>query len=344
MKDKIIRAAASVLAVILLAVVLILFCNANPMTAFQYFVFGLFGTLNGFTEIFVKATPLILMGLGVSISFRTGFFNIGAEGQFYMGALMATFVAIKMPGPAWMRCILAILVAFIAGGVWAFIPAILKSKWGISETVNTIMFNYIATMFVGIAIRRVLMDSADYLPQSAKTDCNLPLLLPPTRLHLGFFIAVAIAVLIWFIMNKTTLGYELKISGSNPRGAYCVGIPVQRSLLAAAILSGGLSGIAGSVELLGVQHRLMENLSAGNGFTAILIALLAKNHPLGVILVSILYAALQVGANTMQRQMGIPSSIVSILIGFIVFLILAKDFWRLYKQARRDRAEVKKHG
>ena len=283
------------------------------------------------------------MGLGVSISFQTGFFNIGAEGQFYMGALMATFVAVMMPGPAWMRCILAIVVAFLFGGIWAFIPAVLKNKMGISETVSTIMFNYIATMFVGIAVRGVLMDSSDYLPQSAKTDCNLPRLFPPTRLHLGFIIAIAIAVLIWFIMKRTTLGYELKISGSNARGAFCVGIPVQRSLLTAAILSGGLSGIAGSVELLGVQHRLMENLSAGNGFTAILIALLAKNHPLGVILVSILYATLQVGANTMQRQMGIPSSIVSIVIGFIVFLVLAKDFWKLHNQAKLDRVEAKKH-
>ena len=143
-------------------------------------------------------------------------------------------------------------------------------------------------------------------------------------------------------MYKTVLGYELKVSGSNPRGALCVGIPVQKSLLTAAILSGGLSGIAGSVELLGVQHRLMENLSAGNGFTAILIALLAKNHPLGVILVSILYAALQVGANTMQRQMGIPSSIVSILIGFIVFLILSKNFWELHTRAKK-KTEVSKH-
>ena len=169
MKQRFIRIASSVAAVLLLAVGLIWLCHADPIEAFGYFCYGLFGSLNGFAEIFVKATPLILMGLGVSISFQTGFFNIGAEGQFYMGALMATFVAIKLPGPPWFRCILAIFVAFIFGGVWAFIPAILKNRWGISETVNTIMFNYIATMFVGIAIRGVLMDSADYLPQSAKT-------------------------------------------------------------------------------------------------------------------------------------------------------------------------------
>ena len=221
MKQRFIRIASSVAAVLLLAVGLIWLCHADPIEAFGYFCYGLFGSLNGFAEIFVKATPLILMGLGVSISFQTGFFNIGAEGQFYMGALMATFVAIKLPGPPWFRCILAIFVAFIFGGVWAFIPAILKNRWGISETVNTIMFNYIATMFVGIAIRGVLMDSADYLPQSAKTDCNLPLLLLPTRFHLGFFIAVVIALLIWFVMYKTVLGYELKVSGSNPRGAFC---------------------------------------------------------------------------------------------------------------------------
>ena len=129
MKQRFIRIASSVAAVLLLAVGLIWLCHADPIEAFGYFCYGLFGSLNGFAEIFVKATPLILMGLGVSISFQTGFFNIGAEGQFYMGALMATFVAIKLPGPPWFRCILAIFVAFIFGGVWAFIPAILKNRF-----------------------------------------------------------------------------------------------------------------------------------------------------------------------------------------------------------------------
>ena len=337
MRQKIIHSLLSIVLVLLLALGLILASGAEPILAFRYFMYGIFGSLNGFVEILVQATPYIFLGLGVSTAFRSGFFNIGGEGQFYMGALSAAMITILVPIAPVARIILAIVVAFVSGGVWAFIPAYLKNKMGISETVNTIMFNYIAIMLLGIAVRGVLQDPGDYLPQSAKIDVTLPLLLPPTRLHLGFILAFIAAGLMWFLIIRTTLGYELKVCGRNPRSAFCLGVPVGRTQLIAAALSGGLAGVAGVCELIGVQHRLVENLSGGKGYNAILIALLASNHPVGVVVVSLCFAAMQVGANTMQRQMGIPSSIVSILTGFIVLLILCKDFWKIHLEHKSEK-------
>ena len=331
----------SVISTLLLSALLILVAGASPWLALQYFLYGIFGSLNGFMEILVKATPLIFIGLGISIAFRTGFFNIGGEGQFYMGALASAVVVILFPGlPGVVRVLAGIAVSFLAGGLWAFIPAYLKNRLGISETVNTIMFNYLAIMLVGISVRGFLKDPADYLPQSARIgpEASLPQLLPPTRFHLGFLLALVSVILVWFLMKHTTLGFEMRISGLNPRGAFCTGIPVQRSLLLSAVLSGGLAGMAGMNELLGVQHRLLEDLSGGNGYTAILIALLAGNNPLGVVLVSLCFAALQVGASTMQRQLDIPNALVSIITGFIVVLILGKNLIEIHREHRKQRA------
>ena len=337
---KLIFPVVAVVSTLLLGALLILVAGASPVLAVQYFLYGILGSLNGFIEILVKATPLIFLGLGVAVAFRTGFFNIGGEGQLYMGALTAAMVTLLLPGvPGVVRLLLAIVASFVAGGIWAFIPAYLKNRLGISETVNTIMFNYIATMLVGISIRGFLQDPTDYLPQSARIDASvsLPQLLQPTRLHLGFFLALLAVAIIWFVMQRTAVGFELRISGSNARGAFCMGIPVRRSLLLSAVISGGLAGLAGMSELLGVQHRLLENLSGGNGYTAILIALMARNHPLGVVLVALGFAALQVGAATMQRQMGIPNAIVSILTGFIVLLILGQNLAEICREHRKER-------
>ncbi len=323
---------------IVVAVLLIVMSGRDPVASVKQFLYGIAGSINGVTEILVEATPLIFLGLGISVAFTTGFFNIGAEGQFYLGALIATMVAVWFPLPRPFGLIVAMILSFIAGGVWAFIPAFLKSKFGISETVNTIMLNYIAIMIVGIMIRSSLQDPTEFLAQSSKIEkaMRIPRLFPPSRLHLGFLIAIIVAFLVYFITRHTTIGYEMKISGLNDRAAYCTGLNVMKSVLFSAFLSGGLAGLAGMNELLGVQYRLLEGLSGGKGYTAILIALLAKNHPLKVIVVSLLFATLQVGASTMQRQMAIPASIVSIITGFIVLMVLSKDLFRSCTENKRD--------
>ncbi|MBQ4045995.1 MAG: ABC transporter permease [Lachnospiraceae bacterium] len=324
-KGEILFALIRIAAVLILFTLLIIISGASPAKAFRAFFTGIFGTTHGIAEVFVRAAPLILLGLGVAITFRSGFFNLGAEGQFYMGALASTAVVIILPeSMGAVRAPIAALAAFIAGGIWVLLPALMKNFMGISETVNTIMFNYIATMFVGIAIRSVLQEPGSSLPQTASLPENvhLPLLLYPTRLHAGIIIAVVAAFLVWFLLYKTTLGFEMQMVGLSRRAAFVTGFPVTKALILSALIGGGLSGLAGFNEVFGVQHRLLEGVSSGNGFTAILVALLAGNHPVRVLFVAIGLAMLQVGTASMQRALGVPSAIVSIIIGFIVLMIL----------------------
>lgn len=327
-KEKLVQAAVIGLVTVLVGTICIILSDANPIEAYQMFFKGIFGNLNGFCEVFVKATPLILTGLGCSVAFRTGFFNIGAEGQFYIGALASTWVALEavaVPGP--LRIALAFLVGFAVGGLWALIAAILKAKLGISEIIVTIMLNYIAINIMGIAVRTFLMDPAGNVPQSSKIDASVTLFrfLRPTRIHVGVLIAVVAVALVWFLMEKTSVGYSIKAVGFNKRAAFCNGIPVVKNIVISAILSGGLAGLAGGIEVLGVQKKLVEGISGECGYTAILIALLASNHPVGVCFAALGFAALEVGANSMQRQMGVPSAIVNVLIGLVVLLILGRE-------------------
>lgn len=326
-RNKVIQAVVIALITIIVGTGLIVMSNADPMEAYANFFRGIFGNLNGFCEVFVKATPLIFTGLGCAVAFRTGFFNIGAEGQFYMGALTSAMVALGLQGiPGIVRIILALIIGFLAGGIWALIAAIFKAKFGISEIIVTIMLNYIAINLIGLAVRTFLMDPAGSVPQSAKIDESALLMqiLPPTRLHVGFIIALLAVVIVWYLLEKTTLGYEIKVVGFNKRAAACNGISVMKNIVISAFLSGGLAGLAGVVEVLAIQKKLLEGISSNCGYTAVLIALMAGNHPVGVVVASIAMAAMQVGANTMQRQLGVPSAIVDILVGLVVLLILAK--------------------
>ena len=330
-KEKVIQGLVIALITIAVGTVLIMMSNANPAEAYANFFKGIFGNLNGFCEVFVKATPLIFTGLGCAVAFRTGFFNIGAEGQFYVGALTASMVALNIQGAA--GIVLALAAGFLAGGVWALIAAVFKAKLVNSVIIVTLRWNYIAINLVGIAVRTFLMDSAGSVPQSAKFDSSvwLPQLLPPTRLHAGFILALVSVAVVWFLLEKTTVGYEIKVVGFNKRAAACNGISVMKNIVISAFLSGGLAGMAGVVEVLAIQKKLLEGISSNCGYTAVLIALMAGNHPVGVIVASVAMAAMQVGANTMQRQLGVPSAIVDILIGLVVLLLLAKGLIRRKK-------------
>lgn len=322
---------------LVISALLILACKASPVEAASLFVKGIFGTKASFAEIFVKACPLILTGLGCAVAFRTGFFNIGAEGQFYVGAISATLVALGLPQvPGVVRIVLCMVVAFVCGGIWALIAAVFKTRFNISEIIVTIMLNYIVINFLGYAVRSFLMDPAGNVPQSAKIDqaVQLPNLIS-TRFHAGIVLAFVLAAVVWFLMEKTTVGYELKAVGLNQRAAACNGVPVVRSIIFSAFLSGGLAAIAGSIEVLAIQKKLMEGISGDCGYTAVLIALVAFNRPLGVVAVAILYAAMEVGASSMQRQLGVPSAIVSIIIGVVVVLILAKELLRWYNLRKK---------
>lgn len=346
-KEKRIRGLADTLLILLITIVtgtiLIMACGADPAEAYSLFFRGIFGTPAAFAEFFVKACPLILTGLGCAVAYRTGFFNIGAEGQFYVGAMATTIVALNwnaLPGIS--RIIAALVVGFLAGGVWALLAAICKAKFNISEIIVTIMMNYIAINFLGYAVRSFLMDPEGNVPQSAKIDKSVQLgnLIPATRFHVGILIAIVCVIVVWFFLEKTTMGYELKAVGLNKRGSACNGISVMKNIVLSAFLSGGLAAAAGGIEVLAIQKKLLEGISSNCGYTAVLVALVAFNNPLGVLFVAIFYAAMQVGAGSMQRQLGVPSAIVNILIGLVVVLILGRELFHFKKK----QSKVKKGG
>lgn len=310
-----------------LALLLIAMVGSDVGDALGGFGRGIAGSAYSVAEVLVKAVPLTLCGLGVAVGFHSGFTNIGAEGQFYMGAVVITAIGTFCAGlPAWLLLPVSLVIGFFAGGAWAMIPGILKARFGISEIINTIMFNYIATGIVGILLQTSLKDPNEFFPQSAyiPDSMKLPMLIPGTRLHAGLLIALVCALLVYVLIWRTRLGYNMRAVGLNPRACRCAGISVAKSVVLSSLISGGLAGLAGVCEIAGLQHRLMDGISPGYGYLAIVAALLGRNSPWGIFLSAIGIAALQVGSQGMQRKAGVPSSIANIIMGVVVLLILAQ--------------------
>ncbi len=331
---KIVRELGSIVLVAgvtcLVGVILVLSVGADPGKAFTAFFSGIFGSFYSFTEVLVRATPLILAGLGVAVAFQARFFNIGAEGQLYMGAVAATWAGLYLPPmPVFIHLTLCMTAGFLLGGAWALVPGILKSQYNIPEVINTIMFNYIAINIVGILVGTVMADPASSLPMSPRLPdyLHLPFLALPTRLHAGLIVALACAALTYIFLYKTTWGFELRAVGMNPRASDCSGISVKKNIIVSSLASGGLAGLAGGSEILGVHGRLMSGISPEFGYVAIIVALLGRNHPLGVVFAGLGIAALQIGATTMQRRAGVPASISLIIMGLLVILILGRHYW-----------------
>jgi simple sugar transport system permease protein len=324
----------------LLVFVLITAVGGEVGKAFGSFFRAIFGSFYGFSEVLVRATPLLLTSLGVSVGFRTGFFNIGAEGQIYIAAAAATAFGLGFSGlPGIILIPGALICAFLAGGCWAAIPGFLKARFGLSEIINTIMFNYIAINIVGILVRTVMKDPDYPLPLSPEIPKAMQFkqYIQPTRLQMGLVLALLTAGLLYILLWKTVFGFKLRSVGLNQRAAFCAGISVHRNLLAASLLSGGLAGIAGASEIMGIHHKLLEGISPGFGYLAIIIALLGKNHPLWIILSSLGISALQIGSGAMQRQAGIPASISWIIMGILVLMILGRDHMDLNREKKGNK-------
>jgi ABC-type uncharacterized transport system permease subunit len=312
---------------LLIAVVLIILVGSDVSKAFAGFLRGIFGSTYSIAEVLVKATPLTLCGLGIAVGFRSGFTNLGAEGQLYMGAIAATSVALWRPQlPAAVMIPLILLAGFLMGGIWSVIPGFLKARLKISEVIVTIMFNYIAINIVGILVRTVLKDPSYPYPMSPELPeaAFLPSILQPTRLHAGVIIPVLCGIVVYLLVWKTSAGYQMRAVGLNPRASKCFGISVYRNIILSSVISGGLAGIAGAIEIAGLHHKLLEGLSPNYGYIAIIVSLLGNNHPAGVIVAALGIAALEVGSLAMQRSAGVPTSISFIIMGSIVVLILAR--------------------
>jgi simple sugar transport system permease protein len=326
------RLAGTAFAVLLafaVSAVLIFLVGANPLEAYIAMLQGSVGGVGALTTTGVRMTPLLLAGLGVAISFRAGVFNIGAEGQLYLGAIGATVVALMPLGvPGWLHAALALLAGALGGAIWAAIPGYLLAYRGISEVVLTLMLNY-----VGIYLASYLVDTesgplgergASY-SQSAQIQeaARLPTLVSGTSLHLGLVIGIVLAVALWAMIRWTPFGFRLRMIGANPIAARYAGVLVGRQIVAVMSLSGALAGLAGAVEVIGLRYRLYENFSPGYGYDAIAVALLANSNPLGVVLSSAFFGALQAGANRMQQTVNIETSLVFVIQALTVIFVIA---------------------
>lgn len=276
---------------------------------------------------FVRATPLLLAGLGVTLAFRAGVWNIGAEGQLLVGAAAAAIVALATQHALGAMTVpVALLAGATAGAAWAGIAALLRQRFGVLEVISTIMLNFIAVYLIGYLVRGPMQEPTHIYPQSAALDplAHLPRLVPGTRLHLGALIALAVAPVMWWALRRTAAGFRVRAVGANADAARSAGgIDVARTRAGAFILSGAFAGLAGGIELTGVTFALYENLSPGYGFTAIAVALLARLDPLAVVLTAVLFGGLESGALAMQREAGIPSATVSVVEGALILFALA---------------------
>ncbi len=293
---------------------------------------------NPFLESLVTATPYIFAGLGVALGFRAGVFNIGAEGQIFVGAIFGTFIGYAVKGlPAIIHIPLAMLAGAVGGGLWGFIPGWLKAKTGGHEVINTIMMNYIAFRLSDYLLSGPMKRPDSFNPVSPNIEASAELprfFASPIRFHLGFFIALGVAWLVYWFLFKTTWGFELRTVGANAFGGRYAGMKVSKNIMLAMTLSGALCGMAGANEVLGVNRNLAMAFSSGYGFDSIALALLGNNQPLGVVLAALLFGTLRNGATRMQVVSAIPIDIISILQAIILALIAAPAIIRTIYRLR----------
>lgn len=346
--EQIATPVVSVAIALLLGSAIIAAVGYDPVAAFSALFKGAFGSGRQIGETMLRSTPLIFTGLALTYGFRAGLFNIGAEGQLFMGGLTAAWLGLLLAGlPQPLNLILLLIASAAAGAAWAFIPALLKARVGAHEVITTMMFTYIARYIVSWLVTGPLKNPGQ-IPQTVRlpVESTLPRLhemfpmLADSRVHLGFIIGIALAVVMWWLLKYTTLGYEARAVGFNLFAAETGGISVATTTVKSLCISGAFAGLAGATEVMGVHYKLFDQFSSGFGFTGIAVALLAKKNPLGVIPAAILFGALSSGAGTMQLEADVPQKVILIIQGLIIFLVAAEQLAHyILRPFRRGEAE-----
>lgn len=316
----------SVLLGLLVGGIIMLASGYNPMDGYRALFLGAFGDAFTLGETIRRTTPLILTGLAIAFAFRSGLFNIGAEGQVIVGWLASVWVGLAIDAPMIIHLPLAILAGMLAGALWGFVPGLLKAKLGVHEVIVTIMMNYIALYVSNEIIRSVLTDHATKTEQIASTASLssewLQTITLYSRLHYGFLIALFAAFVMWFIIQRTTIGYELKAVGYNQHGSRYAGMNVSKNIILSMVISGGFAGIAGAMEGLGTYGNIHLMSGFTNlGFDGIAVALLGGNNAFGVIISALLFGSLKEGAGQMPTSAGVPTELVDIIIALIIFFV-----------------------
>ena len=296
------------------------------------------------SESLVFSTPYIFAGLGVALGFRGGLFNIGGEGQVFVAGLASVYVGYAVTGiPFPLHMLLAIIVGILAAGLWGGIAGFLKATTGAHEVINTIMLNYIAFRLADYLLTGPMIAGSGALPITPDVlpSAYIPSLFPsPMRVHWGFFLAIAVAVLVYWFLWKTPLGFEIRMGGANPRAARYAGVRIKLITVLTMALSGALAGLSGISQILGVEHRLVRAFSAGYGFDAIALALLGNSHPLGVVLASLLFGFLRSGAARMQSAAGTPVELIKVIQGLVIVFIAAPEIIRSLYGLNKKRKQI----
>lgn len=309
---------------LIVGAILISLSNANPITAYGILFQESLANYYGFGNTITKTAPLLLASLGVLVALKAGLFNIGAEGQIYMGGLGSVLVGLYLQGlPALIHVPLALLGGFLLGAAWGWIPGYLKAVRGVNEVITTLLLNYVALNFVGYLVNNPLKQPGAPSAYSAliAESARLPLILPQTQAHAGIFIGLFATGLLWVLFARSPLGYQIEAVGQNPTAARYAGMSVKRTIMLVMALAGGLAGLAGAGEVMGLKYRLFDRFSPGYGFDAIAIALLCRGNLVGIVLTSLFFGILRSGANVMQRSANVPVTAVYAIQGLTVLFI-----------------------
>jgi simple sugar transport system permease protein len=316
----------------LISAVLIMATGKDPVVVFGTMFSGAFGSKWGFSETLVRTTPLLLCSLGIALASRMQLWNIGAEGQFYMGGLGAAFVALKfstMPAPVLLPTMA--IAGFVLGGLWCLLPGIARAYLGTSETITTLLLNYVALNWVAYLVYGPWKDPKGHnfpLSPTFSESATLPVL--TGRVHIGLILALIMAGVFWWVLQNSRWGYEIRVIGESPAAAGYAGMNITRNILLVMFVSGAMAGLGGMMEVSGVLHRLQKDISPGYGYTAIIITYLAQRNPLAMILVAFLFGGLQAGAYSIQTK-GVPLATAYMIQGMILFCVLGAE---LFTQSR----------
>ena len=332
--------------VLIITAIIIAISGKNPFEAYALLAKGAFSNSYNIGETVAKTCPLLLGSLGLCICYRAGLTSIGAEGQMVIGGLLATIPGVYLTGvPRMILIPICLILGMLGGGLWAGIAGYLKAKWGISEIINTIMLNYIAGFVVAYMCSGPIQEPPYTFIQSPMLQeaAWLSKIVAKTRIHSGVIIAFVSIFIVYYLLWKSPLGYQMRAVGFNQGAARTCGIAVKKNLILSMFLSGVFCGLAGAVEILGIHHRLIPGFTSEVGFDAMAIALLGGLHPIGATLGSLFFGALRAGATTMQQQMQIPTSLVDVMQGLIIIFVLTQSIFSDFfvKLTNRRKLEAK---